>query len=290
MDKEEKLAVRRMQRYLKEHRREEISLGALSAAACYSPWHSFRLFKAALGLSPSAYLRRIRLSESALLLRDEKLSILEVALRYGYQSVDGYQRSFKKEFGVNPRAYAKNPIPLRLFVPYEVEIPEERKPVMETKNIFISRVDKPERLLLYKSASEGKDDYWDYASEVGCDLWGILLSLKSLGEPVCLYLPKSLQIPGESSYVQGVEEPLDYRGPLPEGFKQRVLPQASFLLFQGESFKEEEYGEAILALKKAMDAYDPKPLGYRKKKEGLRIQLEPKGERGYIELLEVEAL
>jgi AraC-like DNA-binding protein len=290
MNKEEKLAVRRMQRYLKEHRREEISLGALSAAACYSPWHSFRLFKAALGLSPSAYLRRIRLSESALLLRDEKLSILEVALRYGYQSVDGYQRSFKKEFGVNPRAYAKNPIPLRLFVPYEVEIPEERKSVMETKNIFISRVDKPERLLLYKSASEGKDDYWDYASEVGCDLWGILLSLKSLGEPVCLYLPKSLQIPGESSYVQGVEEPLDYRGPLPEGFKQRVLPQASFLLFQGESFKEEEYGEAILALKKAMDAYDPKPLGYRKKKEGLRIQLEPKGERGYIELLEVEAL
>jgi len=44
------------------------------------------------------------------------------------------------------------------------------------------------------------------------------------------------------------------------------------------------------SLKKAIDGYDPKPLGYRKKKEGLRIQLEPRGERGYIELIEVETL
>lgn len=290
MDKEEKLAVRRMQRYLKEHVKAEISLGALSEASCYSPWHSFRLFKEALGIAPAAYLRRLRLSESALLLRDEKLSILAVALRYGYESADGYQRSFKKEFGVNPRSYAKNPTPLRLFIPYDVEIPEERKPVMTTKNIFISRLDKPERLLLYMTAHEGKDDYWDYANDVGCELWGILVSLKSLGEPVCLYLPKSLQIPGESSYVQGVEEPLDYRGPLPDGFKKRILPKASFLLFQGEPFEEEDYDEAIVSLKKAIDGYDPKPLGYRKKKEGLRIQLEPRGERGYIELIEVEAL
>jgi AraC family transcriptional regulator len=279
-----------MQRYLKGQTKGDITLGALSEVSCYSPWHSFRLFKEALGITPAAYLRRLRLSESALLLRDEKRSILDVALRYGYRSVDGYQRSFKKEFGINPRAYAKNPTPLPLFIPYDVEIPEERKPIRETKNIFISLIEKSERLLLYKPGSEGQDDYWEYASAVGCDLWGILVSLKSLGEPVCLYLPKSLQIKGESSYVQGVEEPLDYSEPLPAGFKKRILPPALFLLFQGEPFKEEEYQEAIVSLKKAIDAYDPKPLGYRKKSAGLRIPLEPRGERGYLELIEVERL
>lgn len=290
MDKEEKLAVRRMQRYLKEHTEEEVSLGALSEASCYSPWHSFRLFKEALGIAPGAYLRRLRLSQSALLLRDKKLKVLDIALRYDYQSEEGYQRSFKKEFGVNPRSYAKNPIPLRLFIPYDIEISEERKQPMETKNIFISVITKPERALIYKPGSEGKDDYWDYSNDVGCDVWGVLVSLKSLGEPVCLYLPKNLQIKGESSYVQGVEEPLGYKGAIPEGFRIRNLPQASFLLFQGEPFKEEDYEEAIVSLKKAIDAYDPKPLGYKKKKDGLRIQLEPRGERGYIELLEVEPL
>jgi len=290
MDKEEKLAVRRMQRYLKQHTEEEVSLGALSEASCYSPWHSFRLFKEALGIAPGAYLRRLRLSQSALLLRDKKLKVLDVALRYGYQSEEGYQRSFKKEFGVNPRSYAKNPIPLRLFIPYDIEIPEKRKQPMETKNIFISVITKPERALIYKPGSEGKDDYWDYSNDVGCDVWGLLVSLKSLGEPVCLYLPKSLQIKGESSYVQGVEEPLGTKEAISEGFKIRNLPQASFLLFQGEPFEEEDYEEAIVSLKKAMDAYDPKPLGYKKKKDGLRIQLEPRGERGYIELLEVEPL
>jgi len=91
-----------MQRYLKGQTKGDITLGALSEVSCYSPWHSSRLFKEALGIAPVAYLRRLRLSESALLLRDEKRSILDVALRYGYRSVDGYQRSFKKEFGINP--------------------------------------------------------------------------------------------------------------------------------------------------------------------------------------------
>ncbi len=116
------------------------------------------------------------------------------------------------------------------------------------------------------------------------------MSLKALGEPVCLYIPKSLQIPGEFSDVQGVEEPLGYEGVIPQGFKTRKLAKATFLLFQGEPFKEEDYEEAIVSLKKAMDSYDPKPLGYKKKADGLRIQLEPRGERGYWELLEVERL
>jgi hypothetical protein len=39
----------------------------------------------------------------------------------------------KRNLGINPRAYAKNPTPLPLFIPYDVEIPEERKPIRETK-------------------------------------------------------------------------------------------------------------------------------------------------------------
>ena len=52
-----------------------------------------------------------------------------------------------------------------------------------------------------------------YCNEAGCDVWGLLTSIKSIsGEPVCLWLPDSLRTPGTSKYVQGVEVAADYQG------------------------------------------------------------------------------
>ena len=54
--------------------------------------------------------------------------------------------------------------------------------------------------------------------------------------------------------------------------------------FQGEPFAEEDYCKAIEAVEAAMDRYDPSVIGYAWDDTNPRIQLEPRGERGYIEL------
>ena len=134
------------------------------------------------------------------------------------------------------------------------------------------------------------EDYFQYCEEVGCDVWGILMSMDSLcGEPVCMWLPKQYKEPGTSTYVQGVEVEPGYSGVIPEGFEVIALPAAEYLAFQGEPFLEEEYCGAIEALQTAMDKYDPSLIGYRWDDENPRIQLEPRGERGYIELRAVRA-
>ena len=46
--------------------------------------------------------------------------------------------------------------------------------------------------------------------------------------------------------------------------------------------------EAIAAVQQAMDGYNPEFIGYRWDDENPRIQLEPKGERGYMELRAVK--
>ena len=72
------------------------------------------------------------------------------------------------------------------------------------------------------------------------------MSMKSLcGEPVCMWLPERYKMPNTSTYVQGVEEELDYPGIIPEGFDVIRLPEADYLMFQGEPFREEDYCEAI---------------------------------------------
>ena len=91
---EQILAVQRMQDYIEQHLSENITLAKLSEVSLYSPWYSYRLFKEHTNLTPADYIRRLRLSRSALRLRDEKCRILDVALDMGFGSVDGYQRAF----------------------------------------------------------------------------------------------------------------------------------------------------------------------------------------------------
>ena len=93
---------------------------------------------------------------------------------------------------------------------------------------------------------------------------------------------------GTSEYVQGVEVPVDYKGEIPDGFDVITLPAAAYLMFQGEPFDEEEFGAAIEQVQEAIKKYDPSVIGYRWDKTNPRVQLEPIGTRGYIELVAVK--
>ena len=81
---------------------------------------------------------------------------------------------------------------------------------------------------------------------------------------------------------------MDYTGIIPDGFDIITLPAAKYLMFQGEPFKEEEYCQAIEAVQLAMERYDPSIIGYVWDETNPRIQLEPRGERGYIELKAIQ--
>lgn len=285
------LAVQRMQDYIGQHVSERITLADLAAAARFSPWYAARIFKELTGLAPADYIRRLRLSKSALRLRDERVRVIDVAGDLGFESVDGYQRAFLREFGCNPKEYALRPVPLPLFTAYGVKFRElwkkERDQMANEKSVFIQLVEKPQRKVILKRGEKAAE-YWAYCQEVGCDVWGVLTSMKSLcGEPVCLWLPEPYR-GGKSEYVQGVEVPADYDGPVPKGFDVIDLPAAAYLMFQSEPFPEEEYCEAIEALQAAIRRYDPSVIGWRWDDANPRIQLEPQGQRGYIELKAVK--
>ena len=282
-------AVQRMQDYIEAHLTEEITLADLAKASFFSPWYSHRLFQRLVGKTPADYIRRLRLRRSALQLRDDPCKIADVAFAVGFGSVDGYQRAFQKEFGCNPGEFASEPVPLYLFTPYGVKFREmERRPVMEKlKNVFVQVIEKPARKVLIKRGVQATE-YFAYCEEVGCDVWGLLQSIKSIsGEPVCLWLPAAYRKKGTSEYVQGVEVATDYSGVVPEGFDTLDLPAAKYLMFQGEPFAEEDYCQAIEEVKYSIDRYDPTVIGYRWDGRNPRIQLEPIGTRGYIELLPI---
>lgn len=159
-----------------------------------------------------------------------------------------------------------------------------------TKKISIQVVDKPKRKVIIKRGIKATD-YLDYCDEVGCEVWGLLKSIKSIsGEPVCLWLPAKYRQPNTSEYVQGVEVATDYNAPVPKGFDVIELPAAKYLMFKSAPFAEENCGATIEDVRAAIKEYDPKTKGYLWDESNPKIQLEPIGSRGYIELLPIKKI
>lgn len=284
--KEQILAVQRMQDYIEKNQTEEIRLSDLARVSLFSPWYSYRLFRECLGLTPAEYIRKCRLTQAAKQLRSGEIRVIDAAYNAGFSNVDTFTRAFCREFGMNPSDYMRQPVPVTFFIPYGVKYRELRKEKIDMSNIqpiFIQTVRRPERLCIIKRADRA-ENYFAYCEEVSCDVWGILMSMKSIcGEPVSMWLPPKYKKPNTSTYVQGVEVGLDYMGIIPEGFDTIHLPETEYLMFQGQPFREEDYCEAIQTVEYAMDNYDPSVIGYCWDEQP-RIQLEPRGERGYIEL------
>ena len=290
-------AVRRMQEYIMAHYQEEVTLPDLAKAALYSPWHALRAFSELVGKTPMEYLRAVRLSSAAKQLRDTNRSVLDVALASAFGSHEGFTKAFSREFAISPQRYRKEAPPIPLFSYYPVLVKaakstqQKGNETMASTVIFTQVIERPARKLILKRGIKA-EDYFAYCEEVGCEIWGILESIKgALYESIGVWLPEGMRRPGTSEYCQGVEVPVDFSGAIPEGFDVIDLPACKYLVFNGEAYDDDAFEEAIETVWNAIEKYDPKLYGWEWAPEaGPRFQLAPVGARGYIEGVPVREL
>jgi len=99
--------------YIESHLEEPIDYDELARLAGCSEYHFSRMFPFLTGQSLSLYIRRRRLSQAALELRTlPPRGLLDLAVRYGYSSVDAFRRAFKEVHGVAPGAVGSHTIRL----------------------------------------------------------------------------------------------------------------------------------------------------------------------------------
>ncbi len=291
------LAVQHMQDYITAHILQPITLVELAKSAGYSPWHSARIFKELTGRAPFEYIRSLRLAKAAAKLHDGGGRIVDVALDFVFDSHEGFTRAFSKEFGISPRAYAKQKPPLKCFMPmkardyYLTRQREENKSMKNANTVFVQVIERPERKLILKRGKKAAH-YFDYCEEVGCEVWEVLSGIKdALYEPIGMWLPESLRPVGTSEYAQGVEVPLDYKGDVPNGYESITLPACRMMVFQGSPFDDEKFENAIDEIWQVMKTYDPTLYGFEWADDTApRFQLAPMGYRGYIEARPVRKL
>ena len=97
--------LRQLTDWIAGHLAEECSLERLAAQAGLSKFHFQRLFKGAMGVSPSQYQTDLRMNKARRLLRETKMSVVDVALEVGYASPSHFAHLFRRETGLSPSHY-----------------------------------------------------------------------------------------------------------------------------------------------------------------------------------------
>lgn len=256
------------QEYIKLHHNDaDFSIENICNAIGYSRRQLDRLFHKFLQTTLYEYVNAIVLSKSAEKLINSDYNVLDVALDSHFTSHEGYTRSFAKRFSVNPDEYRKSPIAIPLYIGHPANhyhILKEGREMESTSICTVMPVSRPKRKLIYLP-SKSATGYLSYCEEVGCDWEGLQNSIpEKFDTAAILELPEFLQEDGYSNIASGVEVPLDYSKPLPDGYKIAELDECTMLYFQSEPFENsDDFGIYIGQVYKALENYNFEHYGYK---------------------------
>lgn len=121
--------------YLEARLGDEIDLNDLARVACVAPDSFLRFFSYMTGMSLREYIRRRRLTRAAYELRATNAKVIDVAVRYGYDSADAFSRAFIRQHGSTPTQARDPSRPLKAFPPASFHIAMNGAKEMEFKLI-----------------------------------------------------------------------------------------------------------------------------------------------------------
>ena len=112
--KQIQVIVDEIDKCIKNHNDEALTLRCLSGRLGYSGFHMTRKFKEISGMQFRDYLRRRKLAFALKEVRDSYKNMLDIALDYGFSSHEAFTRAFRGTYGVTPSEYRKTPKPVVL--------------------------------------------------------------------------------------------------------------------------------------------------------------------------------
>jgi AraC family transcriptional regulator len=101
--------------YIEDNLDGDIDFNKAATRACCSIFHFQRMFFAIIGVTPAEYTRRRRLTLAARELTLDKVKVIDLAVKYGYDSPVSFARAFRNVHGVTPQAARAPGVKLTAF-------------------------------------------------------------------------------------------------------------------------------------------------------------------------------
>lgn len=169
--------------YIEDNLTEDLQIDDIAARTYVSSFHFQRIFSALCGFTVGEYIRSRRLILAAQELSADNARVIDVAVKYGYDSPDSFARAFTKFHGISPSAAKEKGTNLRAFAPVRIKLTLEGGTMMEYKI-----VEKAAFTVMGKSKMFNADTcyaeipkYWEEHLSEGegrtvCGLYGVCLN------------------------------------------------------------------------------------------------------------------
>ncbi|MCL2048140.1 MAG: AraC family transcriptional regulator [Defluviitaleaceae bacterium] len=117
--------------YTENHLLDEISLAQIAMQVHMSTAHLQRGFSALAGLTIGEYIRNRRLSLAGLELTHKDVRVIDVAIKYGYETSESFSKAFKRFHGIAPSAAKQYSPDLKLYSRLTIKIIMEGGSIMD---------------------------------------------------------------------------------------------------------------------------------------------------------------
>lgn len=145
-----------------------IDIDEIAKVAFTSRYHFQRMFHALTGFTLGEYIRNRRLTLAAEELTSKDVRVTDVAMKYGYESIDAFTKAFQRLHGVLPSKIKKGNVRLKSFpkLSFQISIKGECElnyRIVEKEKFKVFGVDFETTIVdnaLYKEIPEFCDKIW----------------------------------------------------------------------------------------------------------------------------------
>jgi len=223
-------AMNRAVEYIEDNITERLDIEKVAKIALSSAFHFQRMYHMITGITIGEYVRRRRLTLAAQdILSGEK--IIDIALRYGYETPEAFTRAFKKMHGISPTAARESGVKLKAYpkLSFHISIKGDKDMnyrIVEKESFSVAG--KPTRITTAGGENfKQVPEFWDKCRKDGSCKW-IYSKAGKLGVlGICTHLQNLNE--GFFTYMIGVE---DVEGKLPDGFDRITIPAATWAIFE----------------------------------------------------------
>ena len=108
--------------FMEQNLTEELDIVVIAGKAALSPFYYQRIFGALCGMTVGEYIRARRMTLAAQELAGYDSKVIDVAVRYGYDSPDSFAKAFQRFHGITPSQAREPGAPLRSLAPLHIKI------------------------------------------------------------------------------------------------------------------------------------------------------------------------
>uniref|UniRef100_UPI004055FEE9 AraC family transcriptional regulator n=1 Tax=Acetatifactor sp. TaxID=1872090 RepID=UPI004055FEE9 len=160
-------SIRSAIEYMENHMLENITYEDVARHVYMSNYHFHRLFSMIVGMTANEYIRNRRLSMAGqeLVMSDKK--VIDIALKYGYESPESFAKAFSRFHGVSPSVAKCSGAQLKIFSRLTVKIQFEGGTAMEYKIVEREKFKLLAKVEAFRNESVSEEDntdipdFWD---------------------------------------------------------------------------------------------------------------------------------